>query len=51
LNLPEEDRDAVESLAEAFTHAISKEKTLAPEKLSLSLYKHKGGTPLLGIPW
>ncbi len=50
-NLPADEKDMVESYAEAFTRAIAKETTLAPEKLSLRQYKEKGGTPLLGTPW
>lgn len=50
-NLPATEQDSVESYAEAFTRAISKEKTLSPEKLSLAEYKHKGGQSLVGTPW
>ncbi|MGD8238933.1 MAG: sulfatase-like hydrolase/transferase [Armatimonadota bacterium] len=50
-NLPEDERHTVETYAEAFTRAISKETSLSPEKLSLALYKRKGGTPLIGTPW
>ena len=49
--LPEDERDTVESYAEAFTRAIAKETTLSPEKLSLADYKRKGGKPLIGTPW
>jgi arylsulfatase A-like enzyme len=50
-NLPPDEAGTVESYAEAFTHAIAKEKSLAPEKLSLAKYKKKGGLPLTGTPW
>lgn len=48
--LPEDEKGSVESFAEAFTSAISKEKTLSPEKLSLDAYRKKGGD-LTGTPW
>jgi arylsulfatase A-like enzyme len=50
-NLPEEERSEVESFSEAFSRAISKEATLAPEKLAVKLYKEKGGESLEGTPW
>lgn len=50
-NLPEDERNTVESYAEAFTRAIARETTLAPEKLSLKTYRLKGGAPLAGTPW
>ncbi|MFO7899727.1 MAG: sulfatase-like hydrolase/transferase [Planctomycetota bacterium] len=50
-NLPADERDSVEPYAEAFTRAIGKETTLAPDKLSLAEYKAKGGEPLTGTPW
>ena len=37
--LPEGERDSVETFAEFFTHAVSKEPTLTPDKLSLDIYK------------
>ena len=50
-NLPDDERDSVETYAEAFTRAIAKEDTLSPDKLSLAAYKQKGGRPLVGTPW
>jgi arylsulfatase A-like enzyme len=50
-NLPEDEWTSVETHAEAFTRAIAKETTLAPDKLSLADYKNKGGHPLTGTPW
>ena len=50
-NLPDEEKDSVETYAEAFTKAISKESSLSPSKLSLGLYKKNGGHPLTGTPW
>lgn len=50
-NLPEDERAGVESYAEAFTRAISRETTLSPEELSLGLYKKGKGEPLAGTPW
>ena len=56
--LPDDEKDSVETFAEAFTRAISKETTLSPEKLSLSLYKQKlqerndpEEDTLTGTPW
>jgi len=49
-NLPPDEADTVESFAESFTSAIRYESTLAPEKLSVELYKKKGGD-LRGTPW
>ena len=50
-NLPDDELDSVETYAEAFTRAISRETSLSPEKLSLSQYKAKGGHSLVGTPW
>ncbi|MFW6107579.1 MAG: sulfatase [bacterium] len=50
-NLPGDERDSIETYAEAFTRAIRKETALAPGKLSLAEYKAKGGRPLTGTPW
>ena len=58
--LPEDEKNTIETYAEAFTRAISKETTLSPEKLSLKKYKEKvkrlaptdpGGESLIGTPW
>ena len=49
-NLPDDEKNEVESFAEAFTRAISKERSLLPEKLSIKEYKEKGGD-LRGTPW
>ena len=58
--LTEDEKEGVESFAEAFIRAISKERALTPEKLSLKLYKEKlgqlpaersGGDSLVGTPW
>ncbi len=58
--LPESEKESIESFAEAFTRAISKETSLTPEKLSIDLYKSKvlqsgprdsGGESLQGTPW
>ena len=58
--LPEDERDSVETYAEAFTRAIRKETTLSPDTLSLGLYKEQleqlgptdsGGESLEGTPW
>ena len=49
-NLPEDEKNDVESFADAFTRAISKETSLSPEKLSIKEYKEKGGD-LRGTPW
>jgi arylsulfatase A-like enzyme len=49
-NLPDDERDGVESYAEAFTRAIARETTLSPEKLSLRQFKEAGGD-LTGTPW
>jgi len=50
-NLPDDEKDSVETYAEAFTRAIAKETSLSPDKLSLAEYKRKGGHPLTGTPW
>jgi len=50
-NLPAEERDSVETYAEAFTRAIAKERTLGPDKLSIADYRKKGGHPLTDTPW
>lgn len=50
-NLPDNERDSVETYAEAFTRAVSKETALPPEKLSLGSYKKNGGHSLEGTPW
>jgi arylsulfatase A-like enzyme len=49
-NLPDDEKGEVETFAEAFTRAISKETSLSPEKLSVKEYKEKGGD-LRGTPW
>jgi arylsulfatase len=49
-NLPPGECDRVETFAEGFTRAISKETSLSPEKLSIGEYKQKGGD-LRGTPW
>ena len=58
--LPDCEKDSVETYAEAFTRAISKETTISPDKLSLRQYKEKylklsptdpGGESLVGTPW
>lgn len=49
-NLPTGEREELETFSEAFTKAIAKESTLAPEKLSIADYKRKGGD-LRGTPW
>ena len=50
-NLPEDEKSKIESFSEAFTRAISRETTLAPEKLAVSLYKERGGESLEGTTW
>ena len=50
-NLPEDEKSEIESFSEAFTRAISRETTLAPEKLAVRLYKERGGESLEGTPW
>jgi arylsulfatase len=50
-NLPEEEKAGVESYAAAFTRAIRDEASLRPEKLSLGMYKQRGGQSLEGTPW
>ncbi len=50
-NLPDSEKDSVESFAEAFTAAIRKETTLTPEKLPIRAYKEAGGESLAGTPW
>ncbi len=37
--LPDDETDSIETFAEAFTRAISKETTLSPDKLSIGKYK------------
>jgi len=49
--LPEEECESVESFEDAFTRAIAKEPSLTPGKLSISLYRERGGHPLTGTPW
>ena len=58
--LPEDEQHSIETYAEAFTRAISKEATLSPDKLSIDQYKEKilqlgpydsGGESLEGTPW
>ena len=49
-NLPDNEKDSVETFAEGFTRAISKETTLTPDTLSIGQYKRKGGD-LRGTPW
>ena len=58
--LPVDERHSVETYAEAFTRAISKETTLSPNMLSIAQYKRKvfqlgptdpGGESLEGTPW
>jgi arylsulfatase A-like enzyme len=49
--LPADERDTVETYARAFTRAIGKETSLTPDKLSIKIYKERGGTPLIGTPW
>ena len=58
--LPDDEKHTVETYAEAFTRAISKETSLLPDKLSLKAYKQKvqqlrptdpGGESLVGTPW
>jgi len=58
--LPLEERDSVETFAEAFTRAISKERSLSPDKLSLISYKRqvletdprkRAADSLEGTPW
>ena len=49
-NLPRDMQGDVETYAEAFTHLISKETSLSPDKLSIAEFKAKGGD-LRGTPW
>ena len=58
--LPDDEKDAVEPFAEAFTRALSKETSLSPDKLSIDLYKtlieqtdprNRAAEPLEGTPW
>ena len=58
--VPEDEISSLESFAEAFSRAISKEKTLSPNKLSIAIYKAKieklhprdsGGESLQDTPW
>jgi len=54
--LPADETGRIETFAEAFTRAISKETTLGPEKLSLGQYKRKisrrdDADTLNGTPW
>lgn len=39
--LPKSERDTVETFAEAFNRAISKETSLSPEKLSIDIYNQR----------
>ncbi|MDP6041258.1 MAG: sulfatase-like hydrolase/transferase [Candidatus Latescibacteria bacterium] len=58
--LLEDEQHTIETYAEAFTRAISKETSLSPDKLSIKDYKEKvlklgpydsGGESLEGTPW
>ncbi len=58
--LPKDEKDRIETFAEAFTRAIRKETSLSPDKLSIGQYKEKvrqlgprdtGGESLEGTPW
>ncbi|MBU7003993.1 MAG: sulfatase-like hydrolase/transferase, partial [Theionarchaea archaeon] len=58
--LPEDERNSVETYAEAFTRAILKETTISPEILSIGQHKEKwlklgptdyGGGSLVGTSW
>ena len=58
--LPDDEQDRIETFAEGFTRAISKETSLSPDKLSIGDYKKKvlklgpydsGGESLEGTPW
>lgn len=49
-NLPEDEKQTLESYEDAFTRAIEKEQTLSPEKLPITQYREKGGHPL-PPPW
>jgi hypothetical protein len=49
-NLPEEEKDLVDSFSRSFTRAIDGESTLRPGKLSVDLYKSRGGD-LSSTPW
>lgn len=49
-NLPEDEQGGVDSFAVAFNQAIGKESILTPEKLSLKVFKAKGGD-LTGTLW
>ena len=50
-NLPVDEQSRVESFAECFSRAISRETCLEPDKLSIDLYKEQGGQSLVGTPW
>lgn len=47
-NLPPDERDSVESFAEAFNNAIKDEPTVTADKLSICQYKGLGGESLEG---
>jgi hypothetical protein len=49
-NMPADEKESVDSFPCSFTRAIDGESTLHPEKLSVDLYKSKGGD-LRGTPW
>ena len=58
--LPDDEKDSIETFAEAFTRAISKETTLSPDKLSIKKYKEQvlkrspqdiAAESLEGTPW
>jgi arylsulfatase A-like enzyme len=50
-HLPPDEQAGVETYAEAFSRAIRDETTLTPDRLSLAIYKQRGGHPLTGTPW
>jgi len=50
-NLPEAERDTVETYAEAFDRAIRFETTIDPVKLPIKQYQAKGGHTLEGTRW
>ena len=58
--LPDDEKDSIETFAEAFTRAIGKEATLSPDKLSIKKYKEQvlkrgprdiAAESLEGTPW
>ena len=58
--LPDDEKDSIETFAEAFTRASSKETTLSPDKLSIKKYKEQvlkrgpqdiAAESLEGTPW